>query len=62
MKVIRVLIYEGSEAWIEKTNNRNSVVGVRNVPGGKITSFFLGTLPDEIDMFVKNIKEESSGA
>ena len=54
MRVLRLLIYEGSEYWIQDTFSRCQIQGKRIIGVNKtITSIFLGKLPDEIEMFIK---------
>jgi hypothetical protein len=59
MRVIRLLIYEGDEEWIAKTNAQNFVKGERIIgTNRKITSVILGSVPDELSMFLKNNTED----
>ena len=62
MRVIRLLVYEGPEDWIRYMQVHDSVKGKFSPEEGKsITSIILGTVPDELSMFLnynENDKEK----
>lgn len=64
MKAIRLLVYEGPEDWIKYQREHDNVKGVHNVsPEKKITSVYLGYLPDELSIALASsaiIKEEEN--
>jgi hypothetical protein len=62
MRVIRLVVYEGSEEWIERTLAK-SIKGkcqAINPTIGKITAITLGSIPDDLEIFIK--EEESKNA
>lgn len=52
MKVIRLLVYEGREEWIQK-QLAGSIQGKKEVLSGSITAITLGVLPSDLDLFIK---------
>ena len=65
MKAIRLLVYEGPEDWIAYQREHDNVKGVHVIgPEKKITSVYLGSLPDELSIALASIsaiiKEEES--
>ena len=41
MRIIRVLIYDGNEAWIRQTMQWREVKGKIETPGGTIAEYYL---------------------
>jgi len=65
MKVIRLLVYEGPEDWLVYQREHDNVKGTHIIgPEKKITSVYLGSLPDELSIALasidKIIKEENN--
>jgi hypothetical protein len=65
MKVIRLLVYEGPEDWLVYQREHDNVKGTHIVgTEKKITSVYLGSLPDELSIALASIsaiiKEEKS--
>jgi hypothetical protein len=57
MRVIRLVVYEGTEKWITETIS-HSIKGVKDcLPNGKITAITLGTVPDDLVIFLREEKE-----
>jgi hypothetical protein len=53
MRVIRLLVYEGPEEWIQYMQEHDSIKGKFSPEKGKtITSIILGAVPDELSMFL----------
>jgi len=51
MKAIRLLVYEGPDDWIEYQRVHDNVKGTHVIsPEKKITSVYLGSLPDELSI------------
>ena len=56
MKVIRLLVYEGPYDWIAYHREHDNVKGTHIVgPEKKITSVYLGSLPDELSIALASI-------
>jgi hypothetical protein len=58
MKVLRLLVYEGPEEWVQDTLNR-SIQGKREMGQDKsITAISIGTLPDNLNLLIQKEGEE----
>ncbi len=56
MKVIRLLVYEGPKDWIAYQREHDGVKGTHIAgPEKKITSVYLGSLPDELSIALASI-------
>jgi len=54
MKIVRLLVYEGPEKWLLHTLSQNVIKRVSHFGADKtITSIELGTMPDDIDVYLK---------
>uniref|UniRef100_A0A6M3KSS8 Uncharacterized protein n=1 Tax=viral metagenome TaxID=1070528 RepID=A0A6M3KSS8_9ZZZZ len=54
MRVLRLLVYEGPEDWVNNTVAK-SIQGEKNISTGTmITAITLGALPDALSLFVKD--------
>ena len=59
-RIVRLLVYEGSEDWVKKTIDQSHVKGVSYFGAGNvIKSVILGSLPDEVTVLVEELNDGS---
>lgn len=60
MRVVRLLVYEGEESQVMDTLDK-SIAGKKILPGMSITAITLGTVPDDLRIFMDNESEKGEG-
>jgi len=59
MKIIRILIYEGNDEWMDYQLAKSLPDGVKDFSiGNSIKAITLGTLPDSLDLLSAATSEE----
>jgi len=54
MKVVRILIYEGSERWVMDTLSKSLPDGIKDIARGNLIKVAtLGTMSDPVDVIFK---------
>jgi len=57
MKVIRVLIYEGDEEWLQRQLGGSMNDGKKDLGSGRsIKAITLGTMPDIVDILLSGVE------